>query len=134
MIHNPAKAFHLNFDGVRRISKNKILTKTQCAILLRVLDLWNRHESGSGVIYPGCGATSLEVGCSRRTVIRAFERFRELGLITPYGFEKGGWAATRYKVNLSAIHNLANLEASENGQLKLPEPQLSGQSKQNQEK
>lgn len=95
-----AVSARLTRGGITKVQRKKLLTKTQCAILRRVMNLWFAHANSSGIIHPGCQKTAKLVGCCEKTCRVAFQRFEALGIMLPRGLEKGGAGATRYAVDV----------------------------------
>jgi hypothetical protein len=90
---------------VRGITKDK-LTKSERLILEKLVNLWMTHRFGEGVIRPGRSRLAKQCDVHLDTVRVALARFRELSIIAPVAYAKGGTQATRYVVNLDVLRRL----------------------------
>lgn len=92
--------------AMRRAVSRLSLSNNERVVLQYLVNVWFIHR-GKGAVHPGREAIARKTNVSVRTVQTYLGKFRDLGFIRAIDYAKGGRRATRYSVDLSAIHNTA---------------------------
>jgi hypothetical protein len=94
--------------AVIRKDVHRILTASQRAILIEMVNAWYAHRGFEGYIHPGKARLTKRCATSRASVTRALARLRELQFISAIAnlngrTDAGSNAPTYYTVNLRGI-------------------------------
>jgi hypothetical protein len=84
--------------AVRDAIRKSPLTRSEQAVTLVLANLWFHHKA-RGVMHPGRRKIARQAGSvSIKTVTRTMTKLKEAGCLVPVSHEKGGSAATRYRL------------------------------------
>jgi hypothetical protein len=105
---------------VRAAIRKSEMTRGEQAVTLVLANLWFHHRNGpEGVIRPGRERIGRAAGVSIKTVTRTLAKLRSAGCLIAVSHDKGGRAATRYRLRLLPLLVLcgANLPSWVDGEL-----------------
>jgi len=100
-----AKKEGIYLRRIIRRNKGDILTNSEIKVLVQLINLWLYHRNGpKGYIHPGRKLVAKKAKVDSKTVSRALDLFRKLGLATAVKHLKGGSGrATQYTLNTVEI-------------------------------
>lgn len=103
-----AKKEGMYLRRIIRRNKGEILTNSEVRVLVAMTNLWLYHRNGpKGFIHPGCDLLAKKAKVSRKTVSRALELFRKIGIADDIKHIKGGnGRATQYQLDTMKIQKL----------------------------
>lgn len=92
-------------NAIRRFIRGaKSLSANERLILSEIVNLWFHYKNmPQKCISPGRARLAKKALCSEATVKRALAKFRDMGILHPIMYEKGGKKNTRYQVCLVSV-------------------------------